>query len=97
MDECIHLISGSPRGGFLNEAERVSGRLLADLNYGNAQDAMALGLHPYLDGLQERFNRMGELIFETFVLMPEMFESQRSMQQRGHDALTAWQEQQQQQ
>jgi hypothetical protein len=47
--------------------------------------------------LQVRFNRIGELIFETFVLMPEMFESQRSMQQRGHDALTAWQEQQQQQ
>jgi uncharacterized alpha-E superfamily protein len=97
VDECIHLISGSPRGGFLNEAERVSGRLLADLNYGNADEALALGLHPYLDGLQERFNRIGELIFETFVLMPEMFESQRSMQQRGHDALTAWQEQQQQQ
>jgi hypothetical protein len=29
--------------------------------------------------------------------MPEMFESQRSMQQRGYDAVAAWQEQQQQQ
>ncbi len=97
VDECIHIISGSPRGGFLNEAERESGMLLADLSYGTAEEAMALGLHAYLDGLQERFNRIGELVFETFVLMPEMFESQRSMQQRGHDAVTAWQEQQQQQ
>jgi uncharacterized alpha-E superfamily protein len=97
VDECIHRISGSPRGGFNNEAERESGRLLADLSYGTTDEAMTVGLHAYLDGLQERFNRIGELVFETFVLMPEMFESQRSMQQRGYDAVTAWQEQQQQQ
>jgi uncharacterized alpha-E superfamily protein len=97
VDQCIHQISGTPRGGFHNEAERESGRLLADLSYGTAEEAMELGLHPYLDGLQERFNRIGELVFQTFVLMPEMFESQRSMQQRGYDAVTAWQEQQQQQ
>jgi hypothetical protein len=29
--------------------------------------------------------------------MPDMFESQRSMQQRGHDAVTAWKAQQEQQ
>ena len=97
VDDCIHRISGTPRGGFSNDAERETGRLLADLSYGNAADALALGLHAYLDGLQERFNRIGDLVFDTFVLMPEMFESQRSMQQRGYAALAAWQEQQQQQ
>lgn len=97
VDDCIHMITGSPRGGFANEAERESGLLLADLSYGTPEEALKGGLHAYLDGLQERFNRIGELIFETFVLMPEMFESQRSMQQRGYDALAAWQQQQQQQ
>jgi uncharacterized alpha-E superfamily protein len=97
VDECIHHISGSQRGGFTNEAERESGMLLADISYGTAEEAMELGIHAYLDGLQQRFNNIGGLIFETFVLMPDMFESQRSMQQRGHDAVTAWKAQQEQQ
>jgi uncharacterized alpha-E superfamily protein len=97
VDECIHRISGTPAGGFANEPERASGKLLAELNYGTAAEALAQGLHSYLDGLQDRFNLIGNLAFETFVLMPEMFESQRSMKQRGYDAVAAWQEQQQQQ
>ena len=97
VDECIHHISGSQRGGFTNEAERESGMLLADISYGTAEEAMELGIHAYLDGLQQRFNNIGGLVFETFVLMPEMFESQRSMQQRGYDAVAAWKEQQEQQ
>lgn len=97
VDDCIHRISGTPRGAFVNDAERQSGQLLADLSYGKAEDAFEVGLHTYLDRLQERFNEIGNLVFETFVLMPEMFESSRSMKQRGYDAVASWQEQQQQQ
>ena len=97
VDECLHGISGHARGGFRNEAERESGRLLAELNFGTVADALAVGMHAYLDGLQDRFNRIGELIFETFVLMPEQFQSQRSILHRGNDAVAAWQQSQQQQ
>jgi uncharacterized alpha-E superfamily protein len=65
------LISGTPRGAFSNEAERESGRLLADLNFGSTADVFERGLDTYLDALQERFNHIGAEIFETYVLMPE--------------------------
>ena len=97
VDDCIHRISGTTRGRFSNDAERESGKLLADLSYGKVDDAFESGLHSYLDALQSRFNEIGNLVFETFVLMPEMFESSRSMRKRGYDAVAAWQEQQQQQ
>jgi uncharacterized alpha-E superfamily protein len=71
VDISLHLISGTPRGSFSNEAERESGRLLSDLNYGSTQDVFESGLHEYLDALQGRFNHIGGEIFETYVLMPE--------------------------
>lgn len=71
VDRSLHLISGTPRGAFSNEAERESGRLLSDLNYGSTADVFESGLHDYLDALQGRFNHIGGEIFETYVLMPE--------------------------
>jgi uncharacterized alpha-E superfamily protein len=71
VDNTLHLISGTPRGSFSNEAERESGRLLSDLNYGSTKDVFKSGLHEYLDALQGRFNHIGGEIFETYVLMPE--------------------------
>jgi uncharacterized alpha-E superfamily protein len=71
VDRSLHLISGTPRGSFSNEAERESGRLLSDLNFGSTADVFESGLHDYLDTLQGRFNHIGGEIFETYVLMPE--------------------------
>jgi uncharacterized alpha-E superfamily protein len=71
VDISLHMISGTPRGSFSNEAERESGRLLADLNFGSTADVFESGLHEYLDALQGRFNHIGGEIFETYVLMPE--------------------------
>jgi uncharacterized alpha-E superfamily protein len=71
VDISLHLISGTPRGSFSNEAERESGRLLSDLNFGSTADVFSSGLHEYLDALQGRFNHIGGEIFETYVLMPE--------------------------
>jgi uncharacterized alpha-E superfamily protein len=96
-DISLHRIAGTLRGTFSNEAERETGRLLADLNYGSTDDAFATGLHFYLDSLQERFNRIGEAIFETFVLMPERIQVCPSTESRTPSALALWQMQQQQQ
>ena len=39
VDVSLHRISGTPRGTFSNDAERETGRLLADLNFGSTDDA----------------------------------------------------------
>ena len=44
-DISLHRIAGTPRGTFSNDAERETGRLLADLNFGSTEDAFASGLH----------------------------------------------------
>jgi uncharacterized alpha-E superfamily protein len=97
MDASLHRISGTPRGTFCNDAERENGRLLADLNFGVTDDAFANGLHEYLDALQTRFNRIGEAVFESYVLMPERIQVCPAAEFRSSSALAAWQMQQQQQ
>ncbi len=97
VDAALHRISGSQRGAFVNEAERLSGRLLADLTYGSPDEALAMGLHAYLDSLQLRFNDLGEAIFESFVLMPERFEVPTGLHSGSTSAISAWQMQQMQQ
>jgi uncharacterized alpha-E superfamily protein len=96
-DISLHRISGTPRGTFSNDAERETGRLLADLNFGSTDDAFAKGVHDYLDALQERFNQIGEAIFETYVLMPERIQVCPVGESRSPSALALWQMQQQQQ
>ncbi len=96
-DVSLHRISGTPRGTFSNDAERATGRLLAELNFSTADDALSAGLHEYLDSLQTRFNRIGEAIFESYVLMPERIESCFMDPGQALSALAAWQMQQQQQ
>lgn len=97
VDTALHRISGTPRGTFSNEAERETGRLLADLNFGSTDDAFRTGLHPYLDSLQARFNRIGEAIFDSYVLMPKRILVSPEADSRLPSAIALWQMQQQQQ
>ncbi len=95
VDISLHRISGTERGGFSTEAEKLAGRLLARLNFGSPVDAFDGGLHDYLDDLQGRFNDIGAAIFETYVLMPERI--QRHAQEANITAVARWQMEQQQQ
>ena len=97
MDASLHAISGTPRGAFSNEAERESGRLLAELNFGSVDEVFKFGLHDYLDAMQNRFNHIGEKIFETYVLMPESLDLSPWAQPHTLSAIAAWQMEQQQQ
>ena len=97
VDISLHRISGTPRGTFSNEAERESGRLLSDLNFGSTAEVIRIGLHDYLDGLQERFNHIGGEIFETYVLMPERVQLSPGPKPPTMSDVAAWQLQQQQQ
>jgi uncharacterized alpha-E superfamily protein len=70
LDETLHSISGAPRGGFCNEPERLAGSLLAQLNFSGIGEVQHRGIHAYIDDLQQRLNRMGQAIFEQYVLLP---------------------------
>ena len=70
VDTALHQISGSARGTYANEAERLSGATLAGIDFNGPGDLERLGLHSYADRLQEQFNQIGQQIFETYVLLP---------------------------
>ncbi len=97
VDTSLHRISGTPRGGFANEAEREAGRLLAELDFGSTKDVFEKGLHEYLDALQGRFNHIGAEIFETYVLMPERIQLTPVAIVPSLSMAAAWQLEQQQQ
>ncbi len=71
--ESLHAISGTPIGTYRRPAEKLLGQLCSDLAYANVDDAMAGGLHEYLDTLQTRMNLVSVAIYDTLFAkrMPE--------------------------
>ena len=69
-DNLLHAISGMPGGSFANEAERVTGSVLAQMNFSNVENVLSIGLHQYIDDLQSQVNEIGQRVFETYVLLP---------------------------
>ena len=62
----LHAVTGNPLRRFANEAEQRLGRLVADLDYTDAQEVIGRGLHEVIDELQDRFNQVGGAITTTF-------------------------------
>jgi uncharacterized alpha-E superfamily protein len=62
----LHKITGTPRGAASNRAEKILGRLQADLDYTDISEVIEFGMHEYLDSLQVRLNQVGNEISETF-------------------------------
>jgi uncharacterized alpha-E superfamily protein len=56
------------RGDFIYriEAERLSGKLLADLSYVTITDVFHVGLHEYLDTIQLRLIEIGNAVYKEF-------------------------------
>ncbi|MEC7800793.1 MAG: alpha-E domain-containing protein [Verrucomicrobiota bacterium] len=89
IDILLHEISGIPSGNFSNEAERLSGSALAQLNFSDIDSLLLEGLHESIDQLQRKLIEVGQSIFETYVLLPFEIKnasmpiiSQRQMQQQ---------------
>ena len=97
LDASLHRISSTPRGTFSNQSEREAGKLLAAVNFSSTDEVFDEGLHGYLDRLQTRCNRIGEEIFETYVLMPERVPLAPAEPVPVRSAVAAWQLEQQQQ
>src|ERR1700732_3712116 len=65
VDESLHKITGVDRGEFSYrvEAERLSGKLLADLSYITMEEVFEFGLHQYLDRMQLRLIEISKAIY----------------------------------
>jgi uncharacterized alpha-E superfamily protein len=61
----IRAVAGVEEG---NNAERLIGRLLADLTYTRPDEIIADGLHEFLDGVQIRCAAIGSAIRETYLV-----------------------------
>jgi uncharacterized alpha-E superfamily protein len=65
-EDSLKVLSGTPRDGALNDAQRSLFRLRTDLETGTVAEAMDAGLHDYLDSLQNRLNQVDEAVFHVF-------------------------------
>ncbi|MBT8340761.1 MAG: alpha-E domain-containing protein [Desulfatitalea sp.] len=65
-ESCLHRITGSPDGSAGNAAEKLLGRLKADLEYTDIDEVIEQGMHEYLDGMQSRLNQVDSAIGTTF-------------------------------
>jgi uncharacterized alpha-E superfamily protein len=70
LNSALRRISGVPEGRFCNEAEKLAGRLLAELQFSTIDEVFEHGLHDYLDLLQLKFNTIGEAMFRAYIFQP---------------------------
>jgi len=66
LDRSLHSISGTDRGHFSNEAERLSGMLRSSLDFTTASSIFQFGLHQYLDQTQARIQEVSNALADTY-------------------------------
>ncbi|MFB2978401.1 alpha-E domain-containing protein [Microseira sp. BLCC-F43] len=64
--ESLERINGTPEATCNMPVGRALGRLRAELEYTTMEEIMEIGLHQFLDNLQQRMNEVGKKIFESF-------------------------------
>ena len=64
--ESLERINGSPEITCNTTVGRALGRLRSELEYTTMEEIMEIGLHQFLDNLQQRMNQVGKKIFEAF-------------------------------
>ena len=88
IDLALHRISGVAVDRFSNDAEKLAGRLLAELSFSTVEEIFDYGLHAYIDLLQSKLNSIGEALFQAYIFQP--------FQALDDDQLQQQEEQQQQ-
>jgi len=89
VDAALRRISGVAMNRFSNNAEKLAGRLLAELSFTTVDEIFDYGLHAYIDAVQFKLNAIGGALFEAYISQP--FET------LDDDQLRQQEEQQQQQ
>ncbi len=66
VQESVDRLSGSPRGVYVNDAERSCDQLRSLLACARVDDVIDMGLHEFVDSLQIKINKIGADIHEAF-------------------------------
>jgi uncharacterized alpha-E superfamily protein len=88
LNKALRHISGVPEGQFVNDAEKLSGRLVAQLQFETVEEIAAFGLHRYLDEIQKKLNDIGAALFNAYIFhafntsMTDHFVQQEEQQQQ---------------
>ena len=90
LNRALRRISGVAEGHFCNNAEKLTGRFLAELQFSTIDEIFELGLHQYLDDAQTKLNNIGEALFQTYIFQPfnnlneqHMVQQEEQQQQAG--------------
>jgi len=66
-NRALRRISGVAEARFSNSAEKLAGRLVAELQFSTVDEIFTEGLHAYLDQLQTQLNDIGNAMFEAYI------------------------------
>jgi len=67
LDHALRRVSGVGPGRYSNLAEKLSGRLLAELSYSAIEEFWVRGMHATVDELQTRLNEIGQAMVTTYI------------------------------
>jgi uncharacterized alpha-E superfamily protein len=67
LNRAIRRISGVAEGTFCNDAEKLTGRFLAELQFSTVDEIFERGLHQYLDEAQMKLNDIGAALFNAYI------------------------------
>lgn len=77
---CLERIMNGSANGVVNPAEKLLGRLKADLEYTDIDDVVKEGMHEYLDNLQTRLNQVDMAVGTAFFNLKPSVETATSQQ-----------------
>jgi uncharacterized alpha-E superfamily protein len=82
LNWALRRISGVAEGRFSNDAEKLCGRLLAELQFGTAAEIFDSGLHTYIDQVQAKLNAIGDALFQAYIFQPFQATTDNELQQQ---------------
>ncbi len=82
LNRAVRRISGVAEGHFCNEAEKLTGRFLAELQFSGVDELFERGLHLYLDEAQTKLNNIGEALFRAYIFQPFQSPNEEHMVQQ---------------
>ncbi|HEX5397857.1 MAG TPA: alpha-E domain-containing protein [Verrucomicrobiae bacterium] len=88
LNDAMRRISGCAEGRFCNTAEKLAGRLLAELQFSTVDEIFDQSLHHYLDQFQTKLNQIGNALFDAYIY--------QAFENPGSEHMVQQEEQQQQ-
>jgi uncharacterized alpha-E superfamily protein len=93
LNDSLRRISGVSDRRFSNDAEKLCGRLAAELQFVTIEEVFEAGLHDYIDQVQLKLNHIGEALFNAYIVQvfdtgdQEHFVQQEEQQQQFKSAI----------